>query len=122
MSFDFIKGVFMRKVFFIMCLFMFVVPVFSQTYRYLIVKDEAGGRGSIAVLDTPEEVDSPEVIPCNNAYERYIAESGLRNVEDYYYRGLVSMMYLDASDTNKDPDIQFISSWTELLQYVRGEK
>ena len=115
----------MKKFFCLLLLFLLMMPVVSETYRYLIVKEEAGGRGSVGIMDLAEKLSEQVMnengaIPINTAQERYIAESGLRNIEDFYWRGLVSMVYVDA--TTDDGDIQFISSWYELLQYVRGEK
>ena len=96
---------------------------FAERYRYALIQ-EAENR--VLIIDyankIPEENLSNTLMPLNTKKERFVAESGFRNISDYYYSGEIALIYLDCTKNVDDPDMEFIDSWGEFMSYVRGNR
>ena len=96
---------------------------FAERYRYALIQ-EAENR--VLIIDyankVPEENLSDYFRPLNTKQERFVAESGFRNISSYYYSGELALIYLDCTKNVDDPDMKFIDSWDEFMSYVRGTK
>ncbi len=109
---------------------MLVSSVFAEKYRYYWVKETGYDDAYFIVMQLPEELSEERLKSLDNVgggelntkKGRLIAEAGLNNIQDYYWAGMVQLVFLDYADVNKEPDMSFINSWGELLEYIRWEK
>lgn len=94
----------------------------AEKYRYGKIDRE---NNAIIILDMPEKLPDetlggPFLFPLNTASERFVAESGFKEIENFYYMGQFSLIYADT--TKGETDIKYIDSWGEFMNYVRGKK
>ena len=102
----------------------------AETYRYLYLDQELN---TVSIMDTTEYIDKEKIsniqtnsgkmiLPLNSDTEIFAAECGLKEISGYYYSGELTLIYLNYFDKNQKPKVKMISSWSELLDYVRHEK
>ena len=111
-----------QKIFIVLLLVTLTSICFAQTtkYRYAIASEQ-----SLMIVDLkekiPEENLNDTIIPMNTKQERFIAESGLKNLQSFFYSG-VSFIYADYTKNPDDPDMSYIDTWSDVIAYVRGTK
>lgn len=95
----------------------------STKYRYAFITES-----SIIIADLKDELPEervaagyPRILPLNTSNERFKAESGIRNVESFFYSG-TPFIYADYTKDPENPDMSYIDSWTDVMAYVRGKK
>lgn len=97
----------------------------ASKYRYAIITND-----SVMIADrkeqfTGEQLDNLaysgyQVYPLNTKEERFIGESGFRNIKSYFYS--VPFVYVDYTKNPDNPDMTYIDSWDDVMAYVRGKK
>ena len=112
-----------KRVFIILLLISVASICFAQKakYRYAIVTEK-----SLIIADfkdefTDEQLENPHILPMNTKQERFTAESGVRNVESFFYSG-TPFIYADYTKNEDDPDLLYIDSWSDVIEYIRGTK
>ncbi|MBQ1181871.1 MAG: hypothetical protein IIX63_07120 [Treponema sp.] len=116
--------------FFLMLTTLSISICTAETYRYMYLDQELN---TVSIMDTTEYIDKEKIsniqtnsgkmiLPLNSDTEIFAAECGLKEISGYYYSGELTLIYLNYFDKNQKPTIKMISSWSELLDYVRHEK
>ena len=116
----------MKKNFLILFALMSLCSIcFAQSakYRYAFITER-----SVVIADfkdkLPEEKlasSYPMILPLNTKEERFQAESGIRNVESFFYSG-TPFIYADYTRDSENPDLSYIDTWSDVMSYVRGKK
>ena len=95
----------------------------SSKFRYVYITEK-----TVIIADINEELPKeklesgyPMILPLNTKDERFRAESGIRNVESFFYSG-TPFIYADYTKNPENPDMRYIDTWNDVLSYVRGKK
>ena len=96
---------------------------FAEKWRYALIQ-EAENRIVIAdfAQKLPDENINDNIKPLNTKNERFIAESGFKNISDFYYSGQISLIYMNCLKDINNPELSYIDSWSEFMAYVRGNR
>ena len=112
-----------KKLIGLIVLFACCAMCFAQAkkYRYMIVNNDGVIIADYA-QEIPKERLSDSLMSLNTKEERFIAESGVRNLQSFFYSGRVQFLYADATKDTENPDMKYIDAWAEVLAYIRGTK
>ena len=109
-----------KKLFLSLMLAVLCSISFAETakYRYAFITEQA-----VTIVDLkeklPDEKLNSSVLSLNTKQERFIAESGFRNISSFFYSRQVPFIYVDYT---KNTDMIYIDAWEDVIAYVRGKK
>jgi|GEM_PF-1805431 len=93
----------------------------SVKYRYAFISER-----SIVIADVKEKLPDEKLndmcLSLNTKQERFIGESGFKNIHSYFYSGKVPFIYVDYTKDKNNPDMIYIDTWDDVIAYVRGTK
>ncbi len=93
-----------------------VGSVFAEKYRYCALKENCSSSVVFLIMQTTEKLSDEQLKnfkaarggSLNTKQERFAMESGLKNVEAYYYMGALQMVYADYTKDPNNPYVKFI--------------
>ena len=125
-------GFYMKKRIILMIVFALLIAgsLFAEKYRYCMLKQNGSNSVLFLIMQTTEKLSDDQVKnlkatgggSLNSKQDRFAMEAGLKNVKSYYYSGALQPVFLDYTKNPDDPDMKFLDSWEEVLQYIRWQK
>ena len=114
-----------KRIFIILVLLSVASICFAKTakYRYAFVTEKAVLIADWKEKLSDEQLNNPQkvIIPMNTKQERFTAEAAFKKVQSYFYSD-IPFIYADYTKNEKDPDMLYIDSWSDVIAYVRDTK
>ena len=104
--------------------------LFAEDYRYYMIRETSSGKTLFLIMQMKEKISDEKIKDLqsygggslNTKQDRLAAETGVKDLQSFYYMGVLQPVFSDYTKNADNPDMKIIDSWEEFLKYIRWEK